>query len=110
MGGNRWRVGITDYAQGELGDIVFVELPEIGAEVAAGAGCASVESVKSVSDIYAPFDGEITKVNGDLESAPETVNSDPEATGWLFEMNRNGGELDGFMNLDAYLENIGDKV
>ena len=79
-------VGITAFAQDQLGDVVFVELPEAGARVAAGDGVAVVESVKTASDIYAPLAGEITEVNDALETAPEAVNEDPFGRGWLFRI------------------------
>ena len=81
--GNRITVGITDYAQDALGDVVFVQVPEQGAVVAAGQGISEVESTKSVSDIYAPLAGTIAEVNADLESAPEQLNGDPYGDGWI---------------------------
>ncbi|MFP5255603.1 MAG: glycine cleavage system protein GcvH [Acidimicrobiia bacterium] len=78
------RVGITDYAQDALGDVVFVDLPEVGATVTAGQSICEVESTKSVSDIYAPLSGRIAEVNGDLADAPERVNEDPYGDGWIF--------------------------
>ncbi|OOC52781.1 MULTISPECIES: glycine cleavage system protein GcvH [Nocardiopsis] len=77
-------VGITSFAAESLGDIVFVEAPEVGSEVSAGEPCGEVESTKSVSDIYSPVSGEVVEVNEALEDAPESVNSDPFGTGWLF--------------------------
>ncbi len=84
--GNEITVGITDYAQNALTDVVWVELPEIGVEVAAMESFASVESVKSVSEIYAPISGEVSEVNEELEDAPETVNTDPYGDGWICKM------------------------
>jgi glycine cleavage system H protein len=81
--GARVRVGITDYAQDALGDVVFVSLPDVGAAVAAGAGIGEVESTKSVSDIYAPVGGTVVEVNADLADAPERLNEDPYGEGWL---------------------------
>ncbi len=81
--GDRAKVGITEHAQSELGDIVFVELPEVGKRVNKGDNLATVESVKSVSDIYAPVSGEVVEVNKSLESAPETINKDPHGEGWI---------------------------
>ncbi len=81
--GNRVRVGITDYAQDALGDVVFVQVPDQGAEVAAGAGISEVESTKSVSDIYAPVAGRIVEVNTDLDDTPERLNADPYGEGWI---------------------------
>ena len=80
------RVGITDFAQDALGDIVYVQLPEVGETVAAGETCGELESTKSVSDIYAPVSGEIVAVNDALDATPELVNNDPYAAGWLFEV------------------------
>ncbi|WP_454198871.1 glycine cleavage system protein GcvH [Nocardia sp. Marseille-Q1738] len=82
----RVRVGITDYAQSQLGDVVFVQLPETDADVAAADSIAEVESTKSVSDIYAPLSAKIVAVNDKLSSAPETLNTDPYGEGWLFEL------------------------
>jgi glycine cleavage system H protein len=80
---NQVKIGITEYAQGELGDIVFVELPAPGTEVKKGENLATVESVKAVSDIFAPIDGTVLDVNPKLESSPELINQDPHGTGWL---------------------------
>ncbi|MGK8486165.1 MULTISPECIES: glycine cleavage system protein GcvH [Nocardia] len=82
----RVRVGITDYAQSQLGDVVFVQLPEADAEVAAADSIAEVESTKSVSDIYAPLSAKVVAVNDLLNSEPETLNTDPYGDGWLFEL------------------------
>jgi glycine cleavage system H protein len=96
-------VGITDYAQGQLGDIVFVELPEIGALIEQGKDAAVVESVKAASDVYAPITGEITEVNPALEEDPALVNSAPEDAGWFFKMTiADEGELDALMDEDGY--------
>jgi glycine cleavage system H protein len=86
MKNNRAIIGITDFAQGQLGDVVFVELPAEGAELAKGSPFGVVESVKTVSDIYAPVTGKVVKVNKDLESQPELVNSDPYGQGWMIEI------------------------
>jgi glycine cleavage system H protein len=80
------RVGITDFAQAALGDVVFVQLPDVGADVTAGETFGEVESTKSVSDLYAPISGKVSAVNGDLESTPELVNSDPYGGGWLLDV------------------------
>lgn len=80
------RVGITAYAQEALGDIVYVTLPEVGAQVTAGQACGEVESTKSVSDLYAPLDGTVVARNDALEATPELVNSDPYGAGWMFEI------------------------
>jgi len=84
--GDRARVGITDYAQDALGDVVFVSLPEVGASVTAGEACGEVESTKSVSEVYAPVSGEVTARNDSLDARPELVNSDPYGEGWLIEI------------------------
>lgn len=81
--GNRARVGVTDHAQAELGDVVFVELPVIGSEVKQGDSFGTVESVKAVSDIYAPLSGKIVEVNVELESTPERINQSPHGEGWI---------------------------
>ena len=81
--GTRYRVGITEYAQEQLGDVVFVELPKVGTKVTAKQGFGVVESVKAVSDLFAPLSGEIVEINGELPSAPETVNQDPYGRGWM---------------------------
>ena len=98
-------VGISDYAQNALGDIVFVELPDFGASFAKGDDAAVVESVKAASDVYAPVGGEITETNGTLEEAPETVNSDAGGAGWFFKMKiTDASELDSLMDEAAYKE------
>jgi glycine cleavage system H protein len=84
--GSTARVGITDYAQEALGDIVFVTLPEVGDEIVAGEPCGELESTKSVSDLYAPVSGTVTARNEALDATPEVVNSDPYGDGWLFEI------------------------
>src|SRR3546814_1882276 len=96
-------VGITDCAQCQLGDIVFVVVPDTGAERAKGGEAAVVESVKSASDVYAPVDGVVTEGNGQLEEDPALVNSDPEGEGWFFRMTlADKSQLDGLMNAAAY--------
>ena len=80
------RVGITDFAQSALGDVVFVQLPDVGAELTAGESFGEVESTKSVSDLYAPLSGKVAAVNGDLEGSPQLVNSDPYGAGWLLDL------------------------
>ncbi|MDD9855063.1 MAG: glycine cleavage system protein GcvH, partial [Gammaproteobacteria bacterium] len=84
--GDAYRVGITDYAQQQLGDIVYVELPAVGDEVTAGAEAAVVESVKAAGDVKSPLTGVVTEVNAALADAPETVNDDPEGGGWFYQM------------------------
>ncbi len=98
-------VGITDYAQNALGDIVFVEVPEAGREVAQGDDAAVVESVKTASDVYAPISGEVTEGNAELEDQPELVNQSPEGDGWFFKMTvGDAAELDKLMDEAAYKE------
>ena len=104
------KVGITDYAQKELGDIVFVELPELEAGYVAGEECAVVESVKSASDIYCPVGGEIIEVNHGLEDTPEKINTDPYGSGWLFMLRPDDMDtLDALLDADEYGELIEDK-
>ena len=101
--GDIWRVGITNFAQEQLGDVVMVELPDIGRNVAVGEECAVIESVKAASDIYSPAAGEITAVNGDLEDNPALVNESPETEGWLMELRLNDESvLLSLMDADAY--------
>ena len=97
------KVGITDHAQAQLGDLVFVELPEEGAHVAQGDACAVVESVKAASDIYSPVSGEVVSVNDQLADAPEMVNSDPYNDGWLFSVRiEDAEELNNLMTAEGY--------
>ena len=96
-------VGISDYAQSQLGDVVFVELPEVGKTFAKGEQAAVVESVKAASEVYAPVAGEVLAVNGDLESAPATVNEDPAGKGWFLKLRlSDASQLDGLMDEAAY--------
>lgn len=96
-------VGITDFAQGQLGDIVFVELPDVGTVVEKGKDAAVVESVKAASDVYAPLSGEVVEVNEALEDDPALVNSSPEDDGWFFKMTVSyKAELEGLMDDKAY--------
>jgi glycine cleavage system H protein len=88
------RVGITDFAQSALGDVVFVQLPDVGSQVSAGESFGEVESTKSVSDLFAPVSGTVSAVNGDLEGSPQLVNSDPYGAGWLVDVQvSDGAEL-----------------
>ncbi|MCV7195052.1 glycine cleavage system protein GcvH [Mycobacterium angelicum] len=87
------RVGITDFAQSALGDVVFVQLPAVGSDVSAGESFGEVESTKSVSDLYAPVSGKVSAVNGDLEGDPQLVNSDPYGGGWLLEIQVEGSQV-----------------
>jgi glycine cleavage system H protein len=99
------RIGITEYAQQQLGDVVFVELPEVGKAVSAGDPVGEVESTKSVSEIFAPVDGEVTAVNTALDGQPELINSDPYGEGWIIELSvADAGALDGLLDAAAYQE------
>lgn len=103
VAGDTGTVGITDYAQGQLGDITFVELPAVGTEVATGASVAVVDSVKAASDVYTPVAGTVSDINGALEDAPELVNTDAETGGWLFRLTLSDpGELAGLLDKAAY--------
>lgn len=100
------RIGITDFAQSALGDVVFVQLPDMGTDVTAGESFGEVESTKSVSDLYAPVTAKVAGVNNDLEANPELVNSDPYGAGWLLDLQADGSTLEeGFaalLDADAY--------
>jgi glycine cleavage system H protein len=101
--GDSATVGITDYAQSQLGDVVFVEVPEAGRQLAKGGEAAVVESVKAASDVYAPVSGEVTEGNQALVDQPDLVNTDPEGEGWFFKLRlADPGELDGLMDQSAY--------
>jgi glycine cleavage system H protein len=101
--GTKVRIGITDYAQDALGDVVFVQVPDVGTEVGAGAGISEVESTKSVSDIYAPVAGTIVEVNADLDASPERVNADPYGDGWICTIEvADPTSLDGLLDAEAY--------
>jgi glycine cleavage system H protein len=101
--GGHARVGITDFAQDSLGDVVYVELPGVGANVLAHASCAEVESTKSVSEIYSPVTGTIVEVNTALEDAPEQVNADPYGAGWIFVVEMaDPAEVDGLLDAASY--------
>lgn len=98
-------VGITDHAQELLGDLVFVELPEVGAELGAGAECAVVESVKAASDVYSPVSGEVVEVNEVLAESPETINQEAYEAGWIFRLRlADPAELEALMDADSYAE------
>lgn len=98
-------IGITDHAQEALGDVVFVELPEVGATLAAGDDAGVVESVKAASDLVCPLTGEVVEVNAALEDAPETVNSNPYDDGWFFKMKlEDEGELQDLLDAEAYAD------
>jgi glycine cleavage system H protein len=101
--GSTARIGITDFAQDSLGDVVFVQLPDIGLEVVAGASASEIESTKSVSDVYVPVSGTVRAVNDALTDAPELVNSDPYGEGWILEVAlTDTSELDALLDADAY--------
>jgi glycine cleavage system H protein len=104
-------IGITQYAQEQLGDVVFVEVPQAGRKVAKGEACAVVESVKAASDIYAPVSGEVAEANAALADAPGEVNADPMGNGWFFKLRlADKGELDGLMDqaaYDAFVKSLG---
>jgi glycine cleavage system H protein len=105
--GDTATVGITDYAQSQLGDITFVELPAVGASLGKGDSASVVDSVKAASDVYAPVSGAVTEVNPALEDAPELVNSAPEGEGWLWKMTlSDAGQLDGLMDEAAYAAHV----
>ncbi len=104
-------VGITDHAQSQLGDLVYIELPEPGATMAAGQECAVVESVKAASDIYCPISGKIIAVNEALVDSPETVNESAFADGWLFRLSiADPGQLDDLMDADAYQQQVDEEA
>ena len=101
--GDRVRVGITAYAQEQLGDVVFVELPKVGAKVTASKGFGVVESVKAVSDLFAPVSGEVVEANGELQQKPETVNQDPYGRGWMILIKpSNKAEWDQLLTAQQY--------
>lgn len=103
LDGDTLTVGVTDFAQDQLGDVVFVELPEVGKTVAAGSAVAVVESVKTASDIYAPVSGEVLEVNTALEDTPETINTAPYEDGWMFKLRvTDPAELEKLLSADAY--------
>lgn len=104
------RVGITDFAQSSLGDVVYVQLPDVGTEVKAGESFGEVESTKSVSDLYAPVSATVVAVNGDLEGSPQLINSDPYGQGWLLELRADAASLEqglaGLLDPDAYQDTV----
>ena len=106
VGDDTVRVGITDFAQSSLGDVVFVQLPDAGADVTAGESFGEVESTKSVSDLYSPLTAKVVAVNGDLEGSPQLVNSDPYGEGWLIELRADAESLEeglrGLLDADGY--------
>lgn len=107
---NRARIGITDYAQRELGDVVFVDLPQVGDQVSAGDAFAVVESVKAVSDIYAPVSGKVVEVNEALTSHPELINSGPYGDGWIAVIEMEApSELDDLLDAEGYRKHVGEE-
>jgi glycine cleavage system H protein len=103
VNGNIATFGITDYAQHQFGDIVFIELPTMGKSFSKGAACANIESVKAVADMYAPVSGEVTEVNSSLENAPEQINKEPYGAGWVCKVKMAAAaELDSLMDESAY--------
>jgi len=105
------RVGITDFAQDSLGDVVFIQLPDVGTDLTAGESFGEVESTKSVSDLYAPLSASVVAVNAELEAKPQLVNSDPYGQGWLLELRASGDTLvdglAGLLGADAYRDMLG---
>jgi glycine cleavage system H protein len=106
--GGRIIIGITDYAQDQLGDVVFVGLPEAGAQVEAGKPLGEVESTKSVSDVYSPVSGTVLEKNAEVESNPELINTDPYGKGWLVAIEAGSVDLDSMMSAQEYLTLTGD--
>ncbi len=105
LDGSRAKVGITDYAQDALGDIVFIDLPEVGAAVEIGQSISEVESTKSVSDIYAPLNGTVVEVNAELPDAPDKLNSDPYGDGWIFVIElADPGSVDSLLDAAGYAD------
>jgi len=105
--GTQAKIGITEHAQGELGDVVFVELPAVGTQLKKGDNLGTVESVKAVSDIYAPLTGKVIEVNTKLESAPETINQDPHGEGWLVVLEvADSSEADHLLDAASYESKI----
>ena len=101
-------VGITDYAQGELGDVVFVELPAVGTKLTQGKAFGTIEAVKAVSDLYAPVTGEVVEVNAQVQETPEIVNKEPYEGGWMLKIKiTNSGELSALLAADAYTKLVG---
>jgi glycine cleavage system H protein len=102
IAGDRGRVGITDYAQQQLGDVVYIELPEAGARLKAGQSFGSIESVKAVSELFAPVSGEVVEVNGALKQRPEAVNTDPHGSWMIVVKLQDPAELSGLLDAPAY--------
>ncbi|HEY3687432.1 MAG TPA: glycine cleavage system protein GcvH [Streptosporangiaceae bacterium] len=98
-------IGVTEHAAEQLGDVVYVQLPDVGAKVTAGQPCGEIESTKSVSDLYSPVDGEVVEVNGEVNDDPGLVNTEPFGTGWLIKV-RTDGEPEGLLTAEQYTELI----
>jgi len=108
ISGDTGVIGITEYAQGELGDVVFLELPAVGEKLAQGKTFGTIEAVKAVSDLYAPVSGEVVELNKNLQSTPELVNKEPYGGGWMLKVKLgNPGETAGLLNAEAYKKLIG---
>lgn len=106
--GNVGIVGITDFAQGELGDVVYIDIPEDDAELKKGDSFGTIEAVKTVADMYAPISGKIVAINEDLNDAPEKVNNDPYGDGWIVKIEMSDtSEIDDLLSVDAYKEKVG---
>jgi glycine cleavage system H protein len=109
LGDDVVEIGISDFAQDALGDVVYVELPEVGASFDAGQECAAVESVKAASDIYAPVSGEVSEINSGLENNPELINQDVYGNGWLYRLKASDmGQLETMLSADGYKAEIGE--
>jgi len=106
--GDTATIGITDYAQGELGDVVYVEMPEVGASFSAGETFGTIEAVKAVSELYSPISGEVVEINSSLEDEPALVNQSPYEDGWMIKIKMSdAGELDELLDTNAYKDMIG---
>ena len=108
VNGSSAKIGITDFAQGELGDVVFVELPPIGKQVQQGESVGTIEAVKTVAELYSPVTGEVIRVNEKIKDSPEIVNKDPYGEGWMVQLRiANVKELDGLLTVEAYKKLVG---
>jgi glycine cleavage system H protein len=105
--GARYVIGITDHAQAELGEVVFVDLPEVGRQVTAGKPFGAAESTKAASDLFAPLNGKVTRVNEALKGDPSPLNSDPYGAGWLIELEPTDGDTSHLMDADSYVKLLG---
>lgn len=106
-GGDSVVVGITDFAQGELGDVVYVELPKVGTKLGAHDVFGTIEAVKAVSELFSPLAGEVIEINGRLDGEPGLVNSDPYGDGWMIKLKLDGADRSGLLSADAYRKQIG---